>query len=226
MANYYVSLSSSRRSSSSRRPFPGKLLRKLQLAAAYYLRTQLGDWERRRSENAVVEYQANCLIPTIIRWWKHGATLCDLAEMCEDEARSYYNDGRGLQAYIWDYAYHILIDSPYERADNWQEEHQFIRRYSLALRWVKNAEDAPWRTEDFKAAIKEVALESWSSSFASWDGVPYQYDNGPWPKEDRFYKLQDGSVLGVNWDGPHDTVRLSALTPRLMRNEQGKLKVW
>lgn len=212
-------------SSSSRRPFPADLLRRLQLAKAYYLRKE--GKRRNMEEVSVVEYQAERLIPTIVSWWKAGCSRRELAQMADDEACSYYEDGRGLQAYIWEYVSSILRNGTCHRADRWQEEWQFLRRYSLACKWVKDAENDPWHTEDFKAAIEKAATESWSSSSASWDGVPYQYDNGPWPSQDRFYLLKDGSVLGVNWDGSqYDTVKLTAIMPRLMRNNRGKLIIW
>ena len=48
--------------------------------------------------------------------------------------------------------------------------------------------------------LLENTVENWSSVRASWDGKPYEYDNGPWPKQDRFYRFADGSVCGVIWD--------------------------
>ena len=48
--------------------------------------------------------------------------------------------------------------------------------------------------------LVEKTVETWSSTRASWDGVPYQYDNGPWPRQDRFYRFADGSVCGVIWN--------------------------
>lgn len=209
---------------SSSRSFPSDMLRRLQLAKSYYLRNE---GNRSAEEVSVVEYQAERLIPTIVTWWRAGYSRSEMAEMADEEARSYYDDGRGLQAYVWDYASSILWNGTRGRADWWQEEWQFLRRYSFACKWVKDAESNPWRTEDFKAAIEKAATESWSSSHASWDGVPYRYDNGPWPSQDRFYRLKDGSVLGVNWDGyRYDTVKLTAIMPRLTRNNRGKLIVW
>ena len=56
--------------------------------------------------------------------------------------------------------------------------------------------------------LKKATVKNWSSTHASWDGKPYQYDNGPWPKQDRFYKFSDGSVVGVIWDyNGHISVR-------------------
>ena len=51
---------------------------------------------------------------------------------------------------------------------------------------------------DFLRAIQKSDgfVAQWSSSRAGADGVPYQYDNGPWPKEDGFIQFCDGSVLG------------------------------
>ena len=46
----------------------------------------------------------------------------------------------------------------------------------------------------------EKTVANWGAGYASWDGKPYEYDNGPWPKQDRFYRFADGSVCGVIWD--------------------------
>lgn len=56
-----------------------------------------------------------------------------------------------------------------------------------------------YREKLHKFLIKNT-IKNWSSSRASWDGVPYQYDNGPWPKQDRFYEFEDGTVCGVIWE--------------------------
>lgn len=100
------------RSSRSSRPFSGKIYRKLQLLREGYLLRELPDLERDRERYSIVEREANDLLPTILKWWKHGHEIADLAEMANDEARRLYNEGCGLRAYIWDEAASILYGKP------------------------------------------------------------------------------------------------------------------
>lgn len=72
------------------------------------------------------------------------------------------------------------------------------------LPWVKTAQEAVvladrkpgWMMAKIRAHLARCARANWSSTYAGWDGVPYQYDNGPWPAQDRFYRFDDG-VMGL-----------------------------
>lgn len=117
----------------------------------------------------------------------------------------------------WDQIHKQVIEYEREKAQHEIPEHQSPKRWRFAQSMsdcdenVFDSLHSKWE-DFFETILKNHVKKSWSSSYADHTGAQYQFDNGPWPKEDWYYELTDGSVVGVinERDGQLFPVRLKA----------------